>query len=114
MLSVVAQDITETTECANRPQPTVRVGGVVKVINEDNFERYDGSYPPVTDGDRGNGIDYYVLDRVKSILYVSDFLNKTASTELKDFCISGNRFARSPIRGYGHQAGVSESNVRTR
>jgi hypothetical protein len=106
-------DITNPPKCENRPPPAVRVGGLIKLINEDNFERFNGSYPATDEGEVG-GINYFVLDEAKSILYVTDFLNETSSAELKDFCVSGGRFTRSPIRGYGNMAGVSASNVRTR
>ena len=107
------QNVTDIDTCGNRPPAVARVGGVIKLINEDNFERYQGSYPPGV-GLEENGVSFFVLDAAKSILYVSDFLNETTSTELKDFCVSGERFTRSPIRGYDRHAGVAENNARTR
>ena len=107
------QDITDTETCENRPPATARVGGIRKLINDDNFKRYQGSYPPGVDLE-DNGVPFYVLDASKSILYVPNFLNETTCTELKDFCVDGERFTRSPIRGYGINPGVAESNARTR
>ena len=107
------QNITDTETCENRPPATVRVGGMIKLINDDNFKRYQGSYPPGVELD-DNGVRFYVLDAAKSILYVPDFLNETTCTELKDFCVDGERFTRSPIRGYGINPGVTESDARTR
>jgi len=107
------QDITDTETCGNRPPAAAQVGDTIKLINDDNFKRYRGSYPPGVELEDYD-VRFYVLDAAKSILYVPDFLNETTCTELKDFCVDGERFTRSPIRGYGINPGVTESNARTR
>ena len=104
----------DDNECENRPQPTVYVKGKSMTINEENFAHYVGIYPPEPKGSPSEGLDYFVLNREKSVLYVSNFLNTTAAEELKQFCISGQRFTRSPIRGHGDDPSVSKSEHRTR
>jgi len=104
---------TDSGTCESRPLPSVRVGGEIKLVNEDNFVSHQDSYPPEGTVNE-NSLNYFILNQGKSVLYVSDFLNRTTSNELKDFCVSGDRFIRSPIRGYGNKPGVTESSARTR
>lgn len=103
-------------ECENRPEPAVQLHDEVLVVNEQNFRKYSAIYPPSSQEDQyaASGPDYFILNKEKSVLYVSNFLNETAAKELKDICISSQRFTRSPIRGHGDDPSVSESDIRTR
>jgi hypothetical protein len=48
------------------------------------------------------------------VLYVPNFLNESLAEELKLFCISGDRFIRSSIGGYGDGSPVQKHHLRTR
>lgn len=103
--------------CENRPEPAALINGKFVKINEENFSKYYGAFPPgraheqVT-GPHDNG--YFVLNKEKPVLYVSEFLNETTISELKEFCISSQRFTRSPVRGHGNDPSVAQSDIRTR
>jgi hypothetical protein len=103
-------------ECENRPEPAVQLHGERLVVNEQNFPRYNSVYPPSVEETQDGSSDpqYFILNKEKSVLYVSNFLNETAANELKDMCIRSDRFTRSPIRGHGNDPSVSQSDFRTR
>lgn len=81
--------------------PRALLGGQMVSIEESRFPMHYGSYPLQKKSTANNedALSYYILNAEKSVLYVPNFLNETAVEEIKDFCISGQRFARSPIRG---------------
>ena len=116
----------ETQECMVRPDPKVIINDQEIIIEEPRFKMYRGNYPPpLHDGkentetkneEENNSFAYFILNNEKPILYVSNFLNGTTSEELKQFCIAGGRFTRSPIRGHGDGSShsVSRNEIRTR
>ena len=100
-------------ECQNRLEPAVQIRGRTVTINEENFRKRNNVY---LDDESGQALDfeYYILNEEKPVLYVTDFLNETTANELQDFCLSNQRFTRSPIRGNGNDPSVAESDIRTR
>ncbi|KAL3918897.1 MAG: hypothetical protein SGILL_004024 [Bacillariaceae sp.] len=97
--------------------PRALLQGELITIDETRFAQHAGKYPPSDNKDAteaGDDMSYFVLNAEKSVLYVPNFLNETVADDLKEFCISGQRFVRSPIRGTGNQAAmVQENQVRT-
>jgi 2OG-Fe(II) oxygenase superfamily len=97
--------------------PRALLGEQMVVIDESRFSKHHGVYPPkdIPSDDSNGGLFYFILNADKPVLYVPDFLNTTVMDELKDFCISGQRFVRSPIRGTSNQdqKTVQEHQVRT-
>lgn len=102
-------------ECERPEGATVLVEGQKVLISESNFPLTHSVHPPTSN--RGHGddsLDYFVLNKEKKVFYVKNFLNTSIAEELKDFCISGQRFKRSPIRGFGKDPSVTKNEVRTR
>lgn len=116
----------------DRPLPQVIINGQVVEINEDNFVKHYGSYPPTPpkqhngnqdeehheqrrttladeSGDNGDAV-YYVLNDEKPVLYIPNFLNETIIDVLIKLCIEGNRFVRSPVRKNANHEVDSENN----
>jgi hypothetical protein len=98
-------------------QPQVYIGNERVIIDETRFPKHVGTYPPNSNGDNGDDDDddipsaeYFILNSEKPVLYVTNFLNQSVGEELKDFCITGNRFFRSNIRGNGQ---VDKENDKT-
>jgi hypothetical protein len=80
--------------------PRVLLGDEVVIVDESRFPMHQGTYPP--NGNADNTVDdltYFILNDDKPVLYVPNFMNHSVIEELKEFCISSQRFARSPIRG---------------
>lgn len=97
--------VSGATTCESRPEPSVLIGGIRKIVSSEEFEK----------GQMDNlGFEYYLMNNDKPILYVPDFLNETAANELKDFCIAAERFTRSPIGGRDTESGTIHSSLRTR
>lgn len=84
-------------------------------IDESRFSKHHGVFPPQEiNADEEDGPYYFVLNASKSVLYVTSFLNRSIADEIKNFCISGQRFARSTIRGsMGAEDMVQEHELRT-
>ena len=114
---VMGGDLVEECINPNRRQAAVQFRGEVILVNEDNFPKHVTRYPPPKDTaslDSTTGPEYFILHQDKPILYVPNFLNETSVNELKEICISNQRFTRSPIRGHGEDLSVAHSDIRTR
>jgi hypothetical protein len=113
----VQTDATEWSCQSTVPRALLREE--VVTIDNAHFPMHHGTYPPKgkTENEK-NDQPYFVLNAEKSVLYVPSFMNHTAIEELKEFCVSGQRFARSPIRGINSvqdstSSSVQEHHVRT-
>lgn len=102
-------------DCEVRPEAKAFVKGELVVVDESRFEQHFVSYPPNHKIKHKIGdLSYYILNKEKNFLYVPDFLNETVAEEIKTFCIEGNRFTQSPIRGSGDGTSVEKNDLRTR
>lgn len=98
-------------ECKVKPEPRVLVDGELSIVEEPRFEKHYSYYPP---REKYDDQPYYILNDDKPVLYVPSFLNQSMAEELKTFCISGERFVESSIRGYGDGSKVEKHDLRTR
>ena len=103
-ISVTYGDLS-TDSCentANKVLPQVILNGQRTVVNESNFARhFDAAYPPtngdeVTDDAKANGMEYFILNEEKRVLYIPNFLEASAIKALQDMC--QGRFVDSPVR----------------
>jgi hypothetical protein len=90
-------------DCQVRPEPKAFIDGKPSTIDEKNFNY-----------ERSGGLSYYTLNKEKHVLYIPNFLNETASEEIKTFCVEGERFTQSRIRGHGDGSTVEKNDLRTR
>jgi hypothetical protein len=100
----------KAAECAVKPEARVLVNGEVVVVEEPRFPKHYSYYPPKEQDDDQ---PYYILND-KPLLYVPSFLNQSIAEELKTFCLSGERFVQSHIRGNGDASNVEKHEIRTR
>jgi hypothetical protein len=119
LLSVKSQLSDAAESSCQATVARVVMGDEVVTIDESHFPKHNRTYPP-TDAteNEDDDLSYFVLNAEKSVLYIPDFMNNSVIEELKEFCISGQRFARSPIRGIATiqdsaSSSVQEHHVRT-
>ncbi|KAG7355104.1 2-oxyglutarate/Fe(II) oxygenase [Nitzschia inconspicua] len=112
-----AEEVASVSASCDAKLPKVLLGDQMVVVDESRFPKHYGSYPPKGSdmNDDSESLSYYVLNAEKSVLYVPNFMNQTVIEEMKEFCISGERFVRSPIRGTtsNPEMSVQEHQVRT-
>jgi hypothetical protein len=110
--AVVVAGAEEASCEASTSVPRALLGREMVAIDENRFPKHYGSYPPKNDTE--GELSYYILNSDKSVLYIPNFLNQSTANEMKEFCIAGQRFVRSPIRGTSNQAtNVQQNEVRT-
>mmetsp|Transcript_6313 Transcript_6313/g.9715 ORF Transcript_6313/g.9715 Transcript_6313/m.9715 type:complete len:308 (+) Transcript_6313:33-956(+) len=102
--------------CQVKPEPKVILKGEELTVNENQFSKHYSTYPPSLQK-KSNGVhldlEYYVLNKEKNILYVPNFSNASIAEEIKTFCVEGQRFTESRIRGSGDASGVEKNDLRT-
>jgi hypothetical protein len=102
-------------DCEVRPEAKVFVKGEPLTVDETLFSKHYVSYPPNdTIEHKADDLSYYILNKEKKVLYIPNFLNETVAEEIKTFCIEGERFTQSHIRGTGDGTSVEKNDLRTR
>lgn len=100
----------------SRPEPQAFIKGDSVTIDESNFPKHYARFPPNDKiQHKDDALSYYVLNEEKKVLYVPNFVNETVAHEIQLFCIEGQRFTQSPIRGTTSDASsVEKHDHRTR
>ena len=99
--TILAQD------CQVKLEPKILYNGEELTLNDKQFTRQATSKGGI------HHLDYYVLNKEKSVLYVPNFLNTSIAEEIKNICVEGQRFTQSRIRGSGDASNVEKNALRT-
>jgi hypothetical protein len=86
----------------SRPSPEVILHGKRTIIDDANFAKHlDATYPPSNinsnnNQDKHDGLEYYILNEQKRVLYIPNFLETSTIQALQEIC--QGRFVDSPVR----------------